>query len=118
MAELKKLSGQHNHFTQSVLACEKLLALQRTKATAPSLISQITQARNELKSKKVKLDDIEQTVKQRYDKVAHEMVSALKNLDKMLGKSAKQDSAAGFIGNHRSDKDTSDKGSDSSSDSW
>ena len=114
MAESNISPGQHSNFTQSILACEKLLS--KTKITAPKLlIDQIYQARNELKSTKLKLDDIDQTVRQRYDKVVYKMDKTLKTLDKLLGKSDSHDSTAAFLGSHRGDK-SNNSDSDSSND--
>ena len=76
---------------------------------------QIYQARNELKSTKLKLDDIDQTVRQRYDKVVYKMDKTLKTLDKLLGKSDSHDSTAAFLGSHRGDK-SNNSDSDSSND--
>ena len=120
MAESKKLTGQHSNFTKSILACEKLLILKRTKATASSLISQMTQAKTELERKKLKIDDLDQTIGQRYQKCTENLDKALTDLDNLLENSASQDDGAAFRSNYRGDKcnsDSSSGDSDNNSDS-
>ena len=101
MAESNKLTGQHHNFNLGIFDCEKLLRLKRTKGTAPLLISQITQARADLESKKVKIDDLDLTLGQRYKKCTRNMDKALTDLETLLKKSPSQYDVTAFKSDHR-----------------